>query len=321
MKTLIWISVFFLLIGKIEAKEIDYLNDSSQSKPEIKVGMWIDQLGNLDYENNTCEIIAYVWVTSEDLKYNLENSVDFTNSWENEILYYEMDSIVTKEKIVFNELVKVKIKYISNFKLNSFPFDTNEILLTIELTGHFPGELNIIVDQSNSKINSGVNPEWKISMSPLTYKKNKWDSDYGNLKGIKEVDAIQTKLVLNRNAWPIYFKLFSILFLAFILASLSFFLPNQKSEEKVAIVVGALFTAIGNKYITESIIPMSNNFGLSDQIHFTTLFFILLIIMFAIYELRRKIKDSIFLDIIIFASFLVVYSITIVLITKNYMSV
>jgi hypothetical protein len=321
MKIFIWISLSFLLIGKLEAQEINHVNDSSLAKQEIKVGIWIDQLGNLDYENNTCEIIVYVWASSEGAKYNLENSADFTNSWENEILFYEIDSIVTNGKIVFNELVKVKLKNISNFKLNSFPFDTNEILLNIELTGHFSGDLNIIVDQINSKINSGINPEWEISMSPLTYYKNTWDSDFGNLREVKKVDAIQTKLLLKRNAWPIYFKLFSILFLAFILACLSFFLPNQKSEEKVAIVVGALFTAIGNKYITESIIPMSNNFGLSDQIHFTTLFFILLIIMFAIYELRRKIKDSILLDTSIFATFLVIYAITIVLITKNYMSV
>jgi len=317
--TFLFITCYFFL-SQLVAREFVALKDSSQTKPEIKVGMWIDQLGNIDYENNTCEIIAYVWVTSEDLKYDLENSVDFTNSWENEILFYEIDSIVTKEKIVFNELVKVKLKNISSFKLNSFPFDTNEILLTIELTGHFSGDLNINVDQINSKINSGINPEWEIRMSPLTYNRNTWNSDFGNLREVKKVDAIQTKLLLKRNAWPIYFKLFSILFLAFILACLSFFLPNQKSEEKVAIVVGALFTAIGNKYITESIIPMSNNFGLSDQIHFTTLFFILLIIMFAIYELRRKIKDSIFLDTIIFASFLLFYAIIIISITNNYMT-
>ena len=317
--TFLFITCYFYL-SQLSAREFVATNDSTKTIPEISVGMWIDQLGNLDYENNTCEIIAYFWVTSEGSKYDLENSADFTNSWENEILFYEIDSIVIKEKIVFNELVKVKLKNISSFKLNSFPFDTNEILLTIELTGHFPGDLNIIVDQINSKINSGINPEWKISMSPLTYNRNTWNSDFGNLREVKKVDAIQTKLVLKRNAWPIYFKLFSILFLAFILACLSFFLPNQKSEEKVAIVVGALFTAIGNKYITESIIPMSNNFGLSDQIHFTTLFFILLIIMFAIYELRRKIRDSIILDITIFTCFLLFYAIAIISITNNYMT-
>ncbi|MBM3454368.1 MAG: hypothetical protein FJX80_04380 [Bacteroidetes bacterium] len=319
MKFIFLFSVFFLLLSQLMAREIESVSDSSQSKPEITVGMWIDQLGNLDYENNTCEIIAYVWVTSEGSKYDLENSADFTNSWENEILYYEIDSVISNGKLIFNELIKVKINNISNFKLNSFPFDTNEILINVELTGHFTGDLKIAVDQINSIINPSINPEWKISQSPLSYQRNIWNSDYGNLREIKEVDAIQTKLVLKRNAWPIYFKLFSILFLAFILASLSFFLPNQKSEEKVAIVVGALFTAIGNKYITESIIPMSNNFGLSDQIHFTTLFFILLIIMFAIYEQRKKIRDSIFLDITIFTTFLISYVVTIILITKSYM--
>ena len=156
-------------------------------------------------------------------------------------------------------------------------------------------------------------------MSPIQNKRNRWDSDFGNLKGSTEVDAISLDLELSRNAWPIYFKLFAILFLAFILATLSFFLPNQKSEEKVSIVVGALFTAIGNKYITESVIPISNHLGLSDLIHFSTILFILVIIIFGIVEQRKKIKDSILLDFSIFTTFIVLYAVTVILITRNYM--
>ena len=99
---------------------------------------------------------------------------------------------------------------------------------------------------------------------------------------------------------------------------MSFFLPNQKSEEKVAIVVGALFAAIGNKYITESIIPISNDFGLSDQIHFITILFILLFILFAIIEQRRGFKDSIKFDILVFLGSSILYALIITFITINH---
>jgi uncharacterized BrkB/YihY/UPF0761 family membrane protein len=106
--------------------------------------------------------------------------------------------------------------------------------------------------------------------------------------------------------------------LSFILASLSFFLPNQKSSEQVAIIVGALFAAIGNKYITESIIPISKDFGLSDQIHFTTILFILLFILFAIIEQRKELKDSIKFDFSIFTISSILYLLIVSLITLNH---
>ncbi len=319
MKILVWIGICFLLSGKIAAQEVANFNDSSQKKQELKVGIWIDQIGQVDYQNNTYEIIFYLWVNSKDSVYNLENNIDFTNTWESEILYHQSDSLFIDGEKEYHEIVKVKTKNTTQFNLSNFPFDTNKLNLTIELIGHYIEDLVIHVDQNNSKLNSDINKDWIIKMSPIQNKRNRWDSDFGNLKGNTEVDAISLDLELSRNAWPIYFKLFAILFLAFILATLSFFLPNQKSEEKVSIVVGALFTAIGNKYITESVIPISNHLGLSDLIHFSTILFILVIIIFGIVEQRKKIKDSILLDFSIFTTFIVLYAVTVILITRNYM--
>ena len=86
----------------------------------------------------------------------------------------------------------------------------------------------------------------------------------------------------------------------------------------MAIVVGALFAAIGNKYITESIIPISNNFGLSDQIHFTTISFILLFILITIIEQRGEFKDSFKFDFLIFIVSSISYLLIITLITLNH---
>ncbi len=86
----------------------------------------------------------------------------------------------------------------------------------------------------------------------------------------------------------------------------------------ISSVIGALFAAIGNKYITESIIPISNDFGLSDQIHFITILFVLFFILFAIIEQRKGLKDSIKFDFLIFLGSSILYILIITFITLNH---
>jgi hypothetical protein len=253
-----------------------------------------------------------------DSIYDFKNYFDLANSWDSEILYHQIDSIDYNGGQKFNEIIKIKTKNSTNLSLNDFPFDKNLIKLDIELVAHYVGDVKINLDQNNSRFNPELQKQWVIKMLPIEHQKIQWGSEFGSLKNLNQGDSISSTIELSRNAWPIYFKLFSILFLSFILASMSFFLPNEKSGEKVSIVVGALFAAIGNKYITESIIPISNDFNLSDQIHFITILFILLFILFAIIEQRRVFKDSIKFDFSIFLGSSILYILIITLITFNH---
>ena len=301
MKYILLILLLFTFLGTSNGQSSNKSNDDSKPKPEISVGLWIDQIGNIDYSNNTYEVIFYLWINSTD-----------------SILYHQIDSIDYNGGQKFNELIKIKTKNSTSLNYSDFPFDKNLINLDVELVAHNVGDIKINLDQNNSNINPELHKQWKIKIFPIKHQKIQWGSELGSLKNLSEGDSIRSTLELSRNSWPIYFKLFSILFLSFILASLSFFLPNEKSGEQVAIVVGALFAAIGNKYITESIIPISNDFGLSDQIHFTTILFILLFILFVIMEQRREFKDSIKFDFLLFIVSLILYLLIVTLITLNH---
>lgn len=318
MKYILLILLLFTFLGTSNGQSSTKSNDNSKPKPEISVGLWIDQIGNIDYGNNTYEVVFYLWINSTDSIYDFKNNFDLANSWNSEILYNQIDSIDYNGEQKFWKLIKIKAKNSTNLNFSDFPFDKNLINLDVELVAHNVGDIKINLDQNNSNINPELYKQWKIKIFPIKHQKIQWGSEFGSLKNLSEGDSIRSTLELSRNAWPIYFKLFSILFLSFILASLSLFLPNQKSGEKVAIVVGALFAAIGNKYITESIIPISNNFGLSDQIHFTTISFILLFILITIIEQRGEFKDSFKFDFLIFIISSISYLLIITLITLNH---
>ena len=96
---------------------------------------------------------------------------------------------------------------------------------------------------------------------------------------------------LSRNAWNLYFKSFLTLLLSFILAIISLLYPNENSEEKIGLIVGSLFTTVGNKYVTDDILPIQNSLNLSDKLHLLTILVITLIAAFAIIEQRMKLPD------------------------------
>jgi hypothetical protein len=75
--------------------------------------------------------------------------------------------------------------------------------------------------------------------------------------------------------------------------------------------VGALFAAIGNKYIIDSSLPESTTFTLVDLLHGITLFFIFIVITSSAYALRlvkeNKIKQANRFDFIMAQVVLVIY--------------
>ena len=83
--------------------------------------------------------------------------------------------------------------------------------------------------------------------------------------------------------------------------------PNENSEEKIGLIVGSLFTTVGNKYVTDGILPIQNSLNLSDKLHFLTILVITLIAAFAIIEQRFKLPNRNKTDFIVFLIFSILF--------------
>jgi hypothetical protein len=76
------------------------------------------------------------------------------------------------------------------------------------------------------------------------------------------------------------------MYIAFLIAYICFYIQPANYDSRFQLSVGALFAAIGNKYIVESSLPEYAAFTLVDKLHGLTLFFILLTIAATINSLR-----------------------------------
>jgi len=108
------------------------------------------------------------------------------------------------------------------------------------------------------------------------------------------------------------------LIIAFFISCCVFFIKPTNTDPRFGLCVGGLFTAVGNKYITDSAVPSSDTITLIDTLHIVAFFYIFLIIIQSVISLRllekeneraasisRKFDKYSFL--FIFSSFFVVY--------------
>lgn len=278
-------------------------NSKADLEKRLDVGIYIDNVYNIDYINSTYEVVFYLWANSYGELYEINNTlIDIDKSIEIEIIYVEIDSVFISDiGQKFNYLAKVRTKMLNETNIASYPFDNWNLNLNIEFLGHYTGEKNIIIDQKNSLIKPNFIDKWKLVSADSKLTSEKWASNFGDVReNNPSIDALHNNLVLARDPWKLYWKLFLVLFISFFISSLNLFLPNKRSEEKFALLVGSLFTAIGNKYITESYLPFSDTLNLSDSLHIATFLFISIYILFAIYEQRWKKTDDLKNDFFIY---------------------
>ena len=310
MIKLILSSLFFLLL----------INNFSyaQSKKNVNVGLYVEDIHGIDYQGSKYEVVFWVWINSKDGIYNFEEELDIPNSTSTEISSISYDSISNKN---FHSECKIRATILNKFDVKNYPFDKQQLNFSIEFSRYSSDEINVMIDKKQSKFI----PEYIEDWITKNYKSNVISRDYGSNFGdlhTKEsisYPGISVKIDLIRNSWNLYYKSFITLFLSFCIASISLFYPNENSEEKIGLIVGSLFTTVGNKYVTDDILPIQNSLNLSDKLHLITILVITLIAAYAIFEQRLKLKDSLKIDLIVFFVFLSAFLSSVFYFTLNSM--
>ena len=253
----------------------------------IKVGISIEDVYNIDYSSSTFDIVFWIWINSNKEIYQTEKFMDIIGSTNVEYSYIYNDTLSNG---IFHTERKVTARILNKFDVNNFPFDELKLNLFLEFFKEKSGKLDVEFDYGESNLKPDYigsdNNKFKV-IKPIISSKF-YESNYGNTEVGKSVsyEEIKIPLILVRDKWNIFSKIFITLFIAFILASSSVLLPANSSEEKFGLIVGSLFTSIGNKYITDEMLPITSNFNLSDRIHLLTFLFITFIALFSVMEQR-----------------------------------
>ena len=283
-------------------------------KDSCKVGIYINCIYDLKLDEKSFMADFWMWMNYKNDSLNFQNNQDITNSKSYEFTHF------TKEKK--NDInwaaQKCKAQIMHQWDVANFPFDRQKLRIEIEDAENDTSLMIYVADTLNSKLDPCfVTTEWDIESFTIKDQIRTYATTYGNplLSGLSSYPQVVAEISIKRNhSWLLLMKLLTGAYVAFLISSLVFFVSSKNQDSRFGLCVGGLFAAIGNKYITESVVPATNANTLMDNVHNLTFGFILLIVIISIITLRlyqsenkRKVALSIKIDRISFWFVLISY--------------
>lgn len=266
-------------------------------KKDAQIGFFVEAIHDIDYQDGSYQIIIWLWINSTEGKFDFSQDLFLDNCVDVEISGVFYDSAGSN----YHSECKINATIINQFNVKNFPFDKQKVLLGLDLTDLY--EYNFTLD-TNSKLRPESVLGWRLDTSFAQVRQSDYNSNFGNYLSDERLvfHGLDLELILSRDAWSLFFKSFLTLFIAILLASLSLFFPNRCSEEKTGLIVGSLFTVVGNKYFNDGNLPLTI-FNLSDKLHLFTIAMITGLTLYAVIEQRLRLKDNYRTDKFMFLGF------------------
>jgi hypothetical protein len=184
-----------------------------------------------------------------------------------------------------------------SWAIENFPFDRQKLRFTIENSQFDSKSLIFAADTLGKHFDPRFTLRgWRIDSLDISTGIKAYETAFGDeslKKPHTDYSNFKVKIVINRDAMGLFWKMFLGMYIAFFIAFMCFYIHTDSIDSRFGLSVGSLFAVIGNKYIVDSSLPDSTTFTLVDTLHGITLLFILTIIISTSYTLKLVKQEKI----------------------------
>ena len=268
----------------------------------VRTGIYITSIHDIDFRQKQYDINFWIWFTYKNPEFDFVKYLEIPQAKSITTTYSSADTIVDGRIQV---LLKLQCVMKDSWKIDNFPFNRQNLRLTIE-NAQFDRDALVFAKDTTGKIYDAhalagygidstkgwhIDPDSvKVSVGPKVYETNFGDESITNAR--TTYSTYKVKIGIKREAWGLFWKIFLGMYVAFLIAYASFYIHADNIDSRFGLTVGSLFAVIGNKYIIESSLPESTAFSLVDILHGLTLFFIIGVMACTSYVLRLKKRDN-----------------------------
>lgn len=158
------------------------------------------------------------------------------------------------------------------FDVAQIPLDNHLLILAVE-NGELVRERMIFVpDEKNTSLSSRVSvPGYRIAQWKALEKAHSYKTTRGDPRlppGTKSTySQFRLGVLIQRDSWGLYLKMFQALHIAVAIAFLSCFIKPTDVDPRFGLGVGALFAAVANSYLVSTLVPDTGEMALADVIN------------------------------------------------------
>jgi hypothetical protein len=260
-----------------------YLQASAQDT--CKIGIFITDIYDLNLADKSFAAQFWLWGLYKNDSLKILENMELTGAKEHE---YSLSTIEKRGKYNY-ATQKGKATFKKDWNISNFPFDKQHLSVIVESGDAEHNELVFQADTKNSSYDaSHIRIEgWKISKFETKTEVKSYSSNYGDpeITGKAQYSTFVADITLKRDGWGLFFKLFTGLYVAFAISLLPYFMGPENAE-RFGVLVGALFAAVANKYVVDSILPETNDYTLVDKIHVLAFIYVLISLIMTVLAYR-----------------------------------
>lgn len=261
------------------------LSQEKQSPDTVKAGIYITSIHDIDFKQNEYAINLWLWLKYKNRDFDFVQNLEIPQAKSFSKLYTTIDS--TGGEIYM--LMKLQCLMKDSWKISNFPFDKQMLRLSFENSQFDSKSLIFIADTLGNHYDPRFTLRgWNIDSFSMSNGIKMYETGFGDASldtPHTEYSNLKVRVGITRDAGGLFWKMFLGMYVAFLISFICFFIHADSIDSRFGLSVGALFAAIGNKYIIDSALPESTTYTLVDTLHGLTLFFIFAMVSFSVYSL------------------------------------
>ncbi len=258
----------------------------------VTAGIYVTSIHDIDFKLKEYTISFWLWLKYKNKEFDFLHNLEIPQAETFEKSFFTVDT--TDGNIYI--LMKLQCEMKDSWKINNFPFDRQNLRMSIENSQFDSHSLVFKADT----IGKHFDPQfaisgWNIDSFDLSTGMKSYETTFGDPQLDKphtEYGAFKVKVGISRDAIGLFWKMFLGMYVAFLIAYVCFYIHADSIDSRFSLSVGALFAVIGNKYIIDSALPESVTFTLVDTLHGITLLFILAVITCTAFSLKLVKQDK-----------------------------
>lgn len=275
-----------LLALFVFASTLSFAQEEEATHPDtVRAGVYIISVHDINFRDKEYTLRFWLWFVYDNPKFSFERQLDVPNAKDIEIQEAIYETLNGKRWVI----MKMKCTMKQNWNVHDFPFDEQNLKMHIENTLFDRNQLIFVPDT----IGSSLDPEdaidgWNVKRFAVTESTNDYRTGFGDVESSgQNFSSFDVNIGLQRSALGMFFKIFLGMYIAFMIATISFTPHPSEMEPRFGLPVGGLFAAVGNKYIIDSLLPESSTFTLVDTLHALTFIGIFAILLVSAIALRQ----------------------------------
>lgn len=250
----------------------------------VTVGAYVISIHDINFHEKEYTVRFWLWFLYDNPNFDFSKQLDIPNAKSIELPEIISDSMDGKAWVI----MKMKCTMKENWSVEDFPFDEQHLKIQIENTLFDNKHLVFIPDTLGSRFDAKEAIDgWKITRFVASQQPNDYETGFGDSSSsFQEFSTFTIDMSIERNAWGLFMKIFVGMYIAFLIAMVSFTPKPSELEPRFGLPVGGLFAAVGNKYIIDSVLPESSSFTLVDTLHSMTFFAIFITLVVSALSLK-----------------------------------